>query len=58
MHDKFRTSLIRNHPSSLALHPGTRERELFLETRNSRTHGDTCITNIQSNYFKGKMIWD
>lgn len=57
MHDKFRTSLIRNHPS-LALHPGTLEQELFLETRKSRAHGYTCITNIQSNYFKGKMIWD
>lgn len=58
MHDKFRTSLIRNHPSSLALYPGTVERELFLEARNSRAHGYTCIMNIQSNYFKGKMIWD
>ena len=58
MHDKFRTSLIRNHPSSLALDPGTVARELFLEARNSRAHGYICIMNIQSNYFKGKMIWE
>lgn len=54
MHDKFRMSLIRNHPSSLALYPGTLAHELFLESDNSHAHGYICITSIQSNYFKGE----
>lgn len=58
MHDKFRMLLLWKHPCSLALYPGTMERELFLETNNSHAQGYTCIMNIKSNDFKGKMILD